>query len=286
MNTVTIVLNEEEQKKLKEQYHDAKICKTPPYANYQIKLSDCTITAYQSGKVVFQGEGANYHSGSYQKATETNAKTIFPQCGSDEVGTGDFFGPVVVCACYIDQILYDKIKELKIMDSKQLKDEQILKIAPTLMEILPHSILILNNEKYNSVHNDNNMNAIKAKLHNAAYVHLEKKLKQLPDLNVVDQFAVEKTYFSYLKNEKKVIRKLHFETKAESKYISVACASMIARYAFLKEMSAMEKLYDMVFPKGANKEVNESAKKFCMRYGENQLNKVAKIHFANTKKIC
>ena len=33
--------------------------KTPPYALYQYKCENCVITAYESGKVVFQGEDAD-----------------------------------------------------------------------------------------------------------------------------------------------------------------------------------------------------------------------------------
>lgn len=43
---------------LKQRLKTAEIRKTPPYAIYQIKTRDCVITAYESGKLVFQGNGA------------------------------------------------------------------------------------------------------------------------------------------------------------------------------------------------------------------------------------
>jgi len=191
------------------------------------ELRDCKITLYKSKKAVFQGKDVSAYQEIYQSK-------FIEHSGSDEVGTGDYFGPVVVAACFINQDTYQKIKHLGIQDSKQLDDILIRKIAPQLMDACSYSVLIVDNTKYNQIHKQYNLNAIKALLHNQAYKHLEKKIKQLPELNVVDQFTPENLYYNYLKNEKDVIKTLHFETKAESKYLAVACASVIARYTFLQ----------------------------------------------------
>ena len=78
---------------------------------------------------------------------------------------------------------------------------------------------------------------------------------------------------------------LHFETKAESKYPAVACASMIARYAFLKTWEKMENDYKMTFHKGSGEKADETALKFVSTYGFDALHQVAKLHFKNTEKI-
>ncbi len=65
------------------------------------KASECVITAYTSGKVVFQGEGARSYA-DITSACDDKIAEYFPQAGSDEVGTGDYFGPVVVCACLVN----------------------------------------------------------------------------------------------------------------------------------------------------------------------------------------
>lgn len=41
--------------------------------------------------------------------------------GSDEVGTGDFFGPMTVVAVYVDAKQIPLLKELGVKDSKKLK---------------------------------------------------------------------------------------------------------------------------------------------------------------------
>ncbi len=295
MSTYTIKLSIQQIQKLKTKSLHAKVCKTPPYALYQIKTNDCTITAYESLKVVFQGEGASFYASNYgeiETKTPTIAKPVaakikiaYPQCGSDEVGTGDYFGPVVVCATCIKAEDLDYLKQYAIQDSKQIKDSDILVIAPKLMERLTYSLLILSNEKYNQVHETNNMNAIKAKLHNQAFLHLEKKLQEPLQHVIVDQFTPEKSYYNYLTNEPNVFNRIHFETKAESKYLSVACASMIARYHFLLAMDNMSEKYDFPFPKGAGKGVDELGVKFLHKYDEPTLYKVCKYHFKNTQKV-
>ena len=287
MSTRTITLSATQIQALPKKLQDATICKTPPYAYYQIKTSECVITAYHSGKVVFQGSGADNYVDMLQGTTPSRSAEItsnFPQCGSDEVGTGDYFGPVVVAASYVTKKDLEWILPLSIQDSKAIDDTKIRQLGPILMEKLTHSLLILNNRKYNQIHATNNMNAIKAKLHNQTYLHLEKKLTKLPAFCVVDQFTPATSYYRYLQQEPKIIKNLHFETKAENKYISVACSSIIARYAFLLSFDAMQQRYDFTFPKGAGKQVDSSIAKFITRFGKDELRNIAKLHFVNTKK--
>ena len=70
--------------------------------------------------------------------------------GSDEVGTGDFFGPITVCAAYVRKDQLHLLKELGVQDSKNLNDDQISTIAKQIIPFLPYSLLILDNEKYNN----------------------------------------------------------------------------------------------------------------------------------------
>lgn len=282
---------------LKQSLSKAQVRKTPPYAIYQIKTDDCVITAYESGKIVFQGEGADFYADSLPSSTSSEVSSskkssnttnkrhdTYPQCGSDEVGTGDYFGPVTVCACCVNQEDVIWLRELKIQDSKAVNDDVIRRIAPQLMERLTYSLLILNNALYNQIHPTNNMVAIKSKLHNQAYVHLRSKLGKLSDFCIIDQFVQKTSYYRYLQQEKDIVYDIHFETKAENKYLSVACGSIIARYAFLKAFDAMDEQYDFKFLKGASSKVDQNIRSFVDRFGKEELYKVAKVHFANTSK--
>lgn len=281
MGSITKIMDKTAALNFRNNYPQAKVCKTPPYALYQIKTTDLTITAYESGKVVIQGAGIE----DKPLVAKPKVKQVYPQAGSDEVGTGDFFGPVVVCATCISSTHLDLMKALKIQDSKQLNDSQITQIAQTLIKEIPYVLLILDNQKYNEVHPTNNMNAIKAKLHNSALRQLLVKLPFKPEQIIIDQFTPEKTYYRYLSEEENVIKGITFQTKAENAYYAVACASIIARYAFVESMNRLSKAYKCEFPKGAGVNVDTFGKNFIARYGVETLNQVSKTHFSNYQRI-
>jgi ribonuclease HIII len=278
--TITLNLTKEQEEKLFASFRDTA-AKTPPYARWQIRPENCVITCYESGKTVFQGSDAAVYAAAF---TQPQGDDILPQAGSDEVGTGDYFGPVCVCAAVITQDTISLIRRLGVRDSKQLSDRDILQIVPQILPEVPHSLLILPPEKYNEVHADNNMVALKSKMHNQAYVNLSRKTG-LPALKVIDQFAPPQTYYRYLSREPAVIRDIHFETKAEDKYPSVGAASLIARYAFLKTMDRLSEQYGREFPKGAGSAVDRFGRAFVGQFGPEELRRVAKIHFKNTEKI-
>ena len=286
-NTITLKLKSIQEEQLFKTFSEFQT--TPPqYAKWQLKPENCVITCYTSGKTVFQGKDANVYAAAFMQVQDEIPNTAttnqYPQAGSDEVGTGDYFGPVCVCASYVTQDNVDFLIKLGVRDSKQMSDADMLKIGPLLMERIPHSLLIVPPQKYNRVHESNNLNAIKAKLHNQAYINLAKKI-ELPSFKIIDQFTPETSYYRYLKNEPQIIRGIHFETKAEDKYLSVAVGSIISRYGFLKTWEEMEKKYNMTLPKGSGDKVDIVAQAFVEQYGFERLGEIAKLHFKNTEKI-
>ena len=286
-NTITLKLKSIQEEQLFKTFSEFQT--TPPqYAKWQLKPENCVITCYTSGKTVFQGKDANVYAAAFMEVRDEistpTTKSHYPQAGSDEVGTGDYFGPVCVCASYVTKDDVDFLVKLGVRDSKQMSDADMLKIGPLLMERIPHSLLIVPPQKYNQVHESNNLNAIKAKLHNQAYINLAKKI-ELPSFKIIDQFTPETSYYRYLKNEPQIIRGIHFETKAEDKYLSVAVGSIISRYGFLKTWEEMEQKYNMTLPKGSGDKVDIVAQTFVGRYGFERLGEIAKLHFKNTEKI-
>lgn len=293
MASKTKVMSAAQIEELKKRLLPAAIKTSQPQnALWSIKTSECTITAYRSGKVLYQGADLSWlddedePTSDKTKAKASSRASQFPQAGSDEVGTGDYFGPVVVAGCIVpDEETAAKLKAMKITDSKAMTDEVIEKVGPQLEEMLVHSYQVLGNEKYNQIYDRQtmNLNQIKAMMHNQAYIHLDHKAHGLPDLRMVDKFCQEKTYYGYLKNVPQVVP-VSMETKAESKYIAVAAASVIARYEFLQAWKRMEEQWGMVFEKGGGAKADISAKKFLQIHSMEDLKKVAKLHFANTRK--
>ena len=278
MNTISLKLDKKDIAKLVSKYQDFETVSNNPYIYKMFKTKDLTISIYTNDKVVFQGSDA--HLAAYELL-----KIEKDMAGSDEVGTGDYFGPVCVAACIVSKTHVNELRLLGVMDSKKINDDKIKELAPKLIEMLPHTILILDDLTYNKVHKTNNLNMIKAKLHNQAYLNLQKKGYAIPKLAYVDEFVKKELYFDYLKNEKAIYRDLLFETKAEDKYIAVAAASIIARYAFLTTLEKMSLKYDLKFAKGAGEIADACALNFARRYGFERLIEVAKIHFKNTENL-
>ncbi len=272
----------------------------PQYTLWQLKTSEMVVTAYQSGKVVFQGADLSWLEDEKPLSSQADSKKAsvpasvrslgktFPQAGSDEVGTGDYFGPLIVAAVIVpDEKMAAKLEAMQVTDSKQMTDEVIRKVAPEIAKLVPNSVQVLDNPRYNQIydHDTMNQNRIKARMHNQAYLNLQKKGYELPKLKVVDQFVQPKGYFNHLVGVPQVVRDLHFETKAESHYVAVAAASVLARYAFLKYMDALEAKYDMPIAKGGGDLATKSGRQFKERYGDKELKNAVKLHFINTQKL-
>jgi len=205
--------------------------------------------------------------------------------GSDEVGTGDFFGPMVVTASYVTKEDIPFLESLGVKDSKKMSDETILKIVPEIIKKIKYESVILTNEEYNSMYSSEiNMNTFKALLHNQVLYKLKNKVPEY-DYIILDQFVNPRKYYEYLKNEENVVRDIEFMTKAEDKNLAVACGSLISRYTFLIELEKLGEKYDMFLPKGASNLVDEFGIKFVKKFGFDELKKVAKMNFKNVDKI-
>ena len=280
MSTFSLKLDDLKIQKLKETFKDS-IQKNPnEYVDTFIQKEDLTITIYKSGKVVFQGNDAFFYAQAYLDSKPVR------QAGSDEVGTGDVFGPVCVCASIVEVDDMDYIAEKNITDSKALNDDYIRLIGPELIKRFKHSLLILDNKTYNTVHETNNLNAIKAKMHNKAYLNMLAKGYDIPKAAYVDEFCSVDNYFRYLSDEAQIYRDLIFETKAEEKYPAVAVGSIISRYAFLEYMDKMNEKYHMSFHRGSSdtEAIDKDIQAFVSKYGKNELKNVAKMHFKNLDK--
>lgn len=302
--TISFKVSDSTKLKLNEFYEDLKRDKTPDYAVFQAQDGDTVVTLYKSGKVVFQGRDADLAS-DFWIATEKMAnknveinnsdkkkekeitidKKIFysTSIGSDEVGTGDFFGPIVVTGTYVKKENIPFLQELGVTDSKKLDDSKILKIVPEIIKKIPYTTFVLSNKQYNDMYETMNMNKVKAILHNKVLVDLTSKYRS--DYIVVDEFAKENTYYSYLREVPHVVRNITFLTKGETRCLSVACASMISRYIFIKEFDKLSDKLGITLPKGAGSLVDEVGVQIVKKYGFDKLTEISKCNFKNIDKI-
>lgn len=297
MNCVIRVSDKTREKMIK-YYEDKKRDKVIPYVVFQAQDEDTVITMYESGKVMFQGVSADVDSTmwlemdgqSKQDTPEVKEKEkkyyYCSSIGSDEVGTGDYFGPIVVTASYVKKEDIPYLEELGIKDSKKLTDEKILDIAPKVAKRIKYKSIILSNSEYNLKHgNDNNMNKIKAIMHNKALYQMVHATTDKYDYIIVDEFAKENRYYDYIKDSTEIQRGITFMTKAEDKNLAVACSSVISRYIFLKEFDKLSDSLHIPLPKGAGPQVDTIGQEIVDKYGRDKLNEVAKLNFANTRRI-
>ncbi|PIC74727.1 ribonuclease HIII [Sporosarcina sp. P17b] len=304
MSHQVIVLSEKEMPEVVRYYGTNKVIRNAPGVIFAAKTSDTSITAYRSGKVLFQGAGADREAARWSanvsisavakpKPSGATGDTLpanfasLSVLGSDETGTGDFFGPITVAACFVSSDQIELVKELGVKDSKQLTDAYMQQIANDLKEVVTYSVKTLDNAAYNDIQSQGwSQGKIKAILHNQALQEVLEKIDPVvPEHILIDQFAQRKTYFNYLKDESNIIRdKVLFSTKAENLHVSVATASILARVAFLEAMDQLSIEAGVTLPKGAGPRVDQVACQIIRKKGEPFLHSITKVHFANTQK--
>ena len=295
---IVLKVNKEVQDKMIEYYTPKKRDKQIPYVLLQADDNDTVITMYTSGKVMFQGVSADVDAMMWQemmgvskeeKKKKEKQDQKYHNCnsvGSDEVGTGDYFGPIVVTASYVTRGDVKFLEELGVCDSKKINDEKILKIAPQIAKRVKYRSLILSNLEYNTKYTkDINMNKIKSIMHNKVLYQLVHEEQPEYDYIIVDEFAREARYYGYLTGINDVQRDITFMTKAEDKNLAVACSSIISRYIFLKEFDKLSDSLGIPLVKGAGSEVDKIGEEVVEKYGKQKLKEIAKLNFANTKRI-
>lgn len=302
MSNIVIEVPTAAIEKMKKMYQSYFKPTTPPGAVFAAKKNNVNITAYRSGKVLFQGAQAENEANqwtSYQKKTTAspikkssptialpNGFASWSVLGSDEVGTGSYFGPLTVVAAYVAKEQIPLLKELGVRDSKDLKDPQIIAIAKDLLTFLPHSLLNVMPEKYNQIQPAMSQGKMKAILHNQALKHVLDKIEPVtPEAILIDQFELPKTYFAHISDQQfQVKEKVYFATKGEQHHLAVAAASILARYSFLKGLDQLTEDAGFKIPSGAGGNVDIVAARLIKRGGTKLLGHYAKLHFANTEK--
>ncbi|MGP4041644.1 ribonuclease HIII [Gracilibacillus sp. D59] len=306
MSNIVLQFSKNDLSKVKD-YYEKYITKVPPNSLFLAKINNTTVTAYKTGKVMFQGDQAQQEAKKWDAKAKGNSsgkgskvsvndhdyqppETLFTHghIGTDEAGTGDYFGPITVSAVYVPEDKISMLKEMGITDSKTLTDDNIARLAKEIVrENIPYTLLTLDNTKYNKLQKKGwNQGKMKAMLHQHAIQKLWTKIDRIPIHGIlIDQFCQPSSFLKHIGQEGlKLEKDTFFMTKAESYSTSVAAASIIARAKFVKEMDRISSQYGFTIPKGASSKVDEAAAYIIKKNGLESLSQVAKTHFANTEK--
>lgn len=203
--------------------------------------------------------------------------------GIDESGKGDYFGPLVIAAVYVDATTHGELKLMEVRDSKKLSDGRILEMAPDIKTICPHSVIAIGPKKYNELYTKiNNLNRLLAWGHAKALENLLERGVTC-ERAISDQFGDERFILNALQEKGRTIV-LEQRTKAESD-LAVAAASILARAEFLFRLKRLSAEVGTTLPKGASPAVELAAKMIIKKHGRERLDSVAKLHFKTTQSI-
>jgi len=246
------------------------------------------VDAARAEREASTAPAAASNGGADQKATGAEDGPYIPHIGTDEAGKGDYFGPLVCAACYVDEDSAKELDEAGVRDSKKLADSTVLRLADEIKELIPGkwSVRAIYPERYNSLQvqmraEGRGLNSLVAWGHAACIRQLEEHGIYAP-YALVDKFADESFFDQRASAGKQT--KLELRTKAESD-VAVAAASILARARFLTWLADTSKELGMKVPKGAGPQVIEAAKALVAEHGPEVLDKYTKVSFKTTKTV-
>jgi len=204
--------------------------------------------------------------------------------GTDESGKGDYFGPLVIGAVYIDKKTSLELEKIGVKDSKLISDNSIKILEPKIKKIVDGNFEIIqtNPEKYNQLYESfKNLNKMMAWAHSKSIENLVLKSKCT---NVIsDKFGNEKLITNELK--KKNIEINHFQTVKGERFTAVAAASILARAKVIDWFYFKSKELGFEIPKGGGANVTAAAKRVINQFDDKYLMKLIKFHFKNSQSI-
>ncbi len=296
-NTLVIKVPPERQAELEQRLKGEDFeWRQVPHARFSVRGAGAVATLYTSGKFVVQGSDpqlflaryTNLESQAGSEGTESSGcapETTAPpkaldeaQVGSDEVGKGDYFGPLVVAAVRLEPDEARELVEWGVADSKRIKDPQALKLGSLLRNKVRHCVESLQPPEYNQAHSSyGNLNPLLAALHAKAI----RAVAEPGERVLVDQFADASLMERELQGSG---LRLEQEHRAE-RYVTVAAASILARAEFLLALDELSNEFGVPLHKGAGAPTDRAGVAYVRQHGPEALSRVAKVHFKNTLRI-
>jgi ribonuclease HIII len=267
-----------------------------PYARFAAEKDKVNVVFYESGKLVLQGKGTQefvefvlepeiLKEARLGYEAVLNPELLLPRLGVDESGKGDFFGPLCVAGVYVNESVINAWKDAGVRDSKNISsDKRIKELAELIRETkgCVTTDVPIGNAKYNELYKSfRSVNKMLAWGHARVIENLmglKYQMNPAPVRAISDQFASNKqTVAGALMSLGRQIELVQKHRAEED--LAVAAASILARHEFVTRLAAMEKQFEMKFPKGASAAVDAAAKEFIAKHGVENLPKVAKMHF-------
>lgn len=275
----SILLSEKEAEKLKKTLQQKEIETEKGKSKYEeirIDHKNLFLILYSSLKLVYK-ESSEMDKILTNILDKPQKDTII--IGADEVGKGEWYGPLVVVAVALEPEQINQLRLMGVQDSKKMNLSKINTLAKRILKNygMLYRKVILKPKKYNELYFDfskenKNLNDLLAWAHSKAIQEVvsEAKKKYEKIKIIVDKFDFEKLDLrlrKIKKNNIEIIQKTHGESE-----LPVALASILAKHFFEKEIINLNYKFNIDLK-------NESPDKLSKEV----LFNVAKIHFRNVE---
>lgn len=253
---------------------------TNEYELLRIKDGQIDIVVYKSGKLVHNGSSASQEIIDF---ILTRDRTFDYLIGSDEVGKGEWYGPLVVTAAALRANDVVKFRKIGVKDSKLLSKSEISKLATDIIASgIPYKKVILMPEIYNERYLEfkkegKSLNDFLAWAHAAAIKDLmaaisaESKKVRI----IIDKFDVEKTDLRLRRAN--VQQQSNIEVIQSSKgdtELPVSTASILAKHFFEERVDQLNEKFGVDLRNDSPENISKEKLQF-----------VSKTHFKNISKL-
>lgn len=206
--------------------------------------------------------------------------TDFAQVTVSVAGKGDYFGPLVVSAIYIDAWIEAQLAMLDVNNT--LSDEQVVVVAEKMRDIAPFAIVTIGNKNYNEAF---------------AKIGDTDKLLAWSYARVIEQIVVKTQYHSVVASnfgdesiiQNALTKKNHrvmLRQTSDPNEIGVVAASILARAELLQRLALLSTQVGIALPKdSSDSSIIAAEREFVAKNGQTALSTVAKLHFKATEKI-
>ena len=275
----TITISFEELKNLKKFILATGIKRVPVRNEYEllrIKDNDVSIIVYRTGKLVYEDTESTRKIIDAIIAKEKQDYDYI--LGSDEVGKGEWYGPLVVVCTALTTDLIRKYRKLGVRDSKTLSIKKLFSLEREIsQDKFPKQVSYLMPETYNRLYDEfvkegKNLNDLLAWIHSAAIKKVLELIKYERVKIVIDKFDIEKTYrrlYTIDDSKVKIIQKSRGETE-----IPVAVASILAKVRYERLVDSLNEKYNIDLRSSRPEDIDIEIFPY-----------VAKLHFKNVRKV-
>lgn len=253
-----------------------RVSTTNEYELLRIRDDDVNMVVYRSGKLVYEDTlAAQKVLDAIMVEDEQSYNYIL---GSDEVGKGEWYGPLVVVCTALFPSLIKRYRRLGVRDSKAISKQELLLLAKEVTkDAFPKQISYFLPETYNKLYKDfrkenKTLNDLLAWAHSAAIKKVLDVIEYQKAKIIIDKFDVEKTYrrlYSIDNSKVKIIQKSKGETE-----IPVATASILAKVRFEELVDSLDKKYNLDLRNSNPEDIPIGVLPY-----------VAKLHFKNVKRV-